>query len=60
MVYFQHNDRSVHTSGTYFILKKGDGYIAYMLNQDGKPRAVDSEGKYYSSPEAMAYLKEYG
>jgi len=49
----------VHSSGIYFILKKGDGYIAYMLNDKGQPRAVDSDGTYYSSSQAMAYLKEY-
>lgn len=47
------------SNGISFILKKGDGYIAYFVDIEGNPGAVDTNGKVYSSKEAMDYLKEY-
>ena len=46
-------------SGISFILKKGNGYIVYYVDESGYPGAVDTDGKIYSSEEAMEYLKEY-
>ena len=47
------------SSGISFILKKGNGYIVYYVDDSGYPGAVDTTGRIYSSEEAMAYLKEY-
>ncbi len=47
------------SSGISFILKKGNGYIVYYVDTNSCPGAVDTDGKIYSSEEAMAYLKEY-
>ncbi len=46
-------------NGISFILKKGNGYIVYYVDDSGYPGAVDTTGRIYSSEEAMAYLKEY-
>ncbi|AEE16700.1 YARHG domain-containing protein [Treponema brennaborense] len=46
-------------SGISFILKEGNGYIVYYVNDKGIPRAVDTEGRIYENTEAIAYLKEY-
>ena len=46
-------------NGISFILKKGNGYIVYYVDESGYPGAVDTDGKIYSSEEAMEYLKEY-
>ncbi|MBO4706552.1 MAG: YARHG domain-containing protein [Spirochaetaceae bacterium] len=46
-------------SGISFILKKGNGYIVYYVDESGYPGAVDTTGRIYSSEEAMEYLKEY-
>ncbi|AEE15475.1 YARHG domain-containing protein [Treponema brennaborense] len=47
------------SSGISFILKEGNGYIVYYVNDKGIPRAVDTEGRIYENTEAIAYLKEY-
>lgn len=47
------------SSGISFIMKKGNGYIVYYVDDSGYPGAVDTTGRIYSSEEAMAYLKEY-
>ena len=46
-------------NGISFILKKGNGYIVYYVDDSGYPGAVETTGRIYSSEEAMAYLKEY-
>ncbi|SEQ07147.1 YARHG domain-containing protein [Treponema bryantii] len=46
-------------NGISFILKKGNGYIVYYVDESGYPGAVDTTSRIYSSEEAMAYLKEY-
>ncbi len=47
------------SSGISFILKEGNGYIVYYVNDKGIPGAVDTEGRIYENTEAIAYLKEY-
>ena len=47
------------SSGISFILKKGEGYIVYYVDEIGIPGAVDTEGRIYSKQEAVEYLKEY-
>ena len=53
------NLRGQISSGISFILKKDVEYIVYFVDKAGKPGAVDTDGKIYSSEEAMTYLKQY-
>lgn len=46
-------------SGVCFILKKGNGYIVYYVDEGGYPCAVDTTGHIYNNEEAIAYLKKY-
>jgi hypothetical protein len=45
--------------GISFILKKGDGYIAFFVNEKGIPGAADTTGRVYTPSDAMAFLKAH-